>query len=42
MRKGISRVPEDRERHGLVLMQSILKNISLPNLDKICIFHANK
>lgn len=33
MRAGISLVPEDRKRHGLVLMQSILKNISLPNLD---------
>lgn len=31
---GISLVPEDRKRHGLVLMQSILKNISLANLDQ--------
>ncbi len=38
MRKGISLVPEDRKRHGLVLMQSILKNISLPNLDRFSSF----
>jgi len=34
MRHGISLVPEDRKRQGLVLIQTILKNISLPNLDK--------
>lgn len=34
MHEGISLVPEDRKTHGLVLMQSILKNISLPNLDQ--------
>ena len=38
MEKGISLVPEDRKRHGLVLIQSILKNISLPNLDKFASF----
>ena len=38
MRKGISLVPEDRKRHGLVLIQSILKNISLPNLDRFASF----
>lgn len=38
MEYGISLVPEDRKRHGLVLMQSILKNISLPNLDKFSSF----
>ncbi|MBN2304391.1 MAG: ATP-binding cassette domain-containing protein [Anaerolineae bacterium] len=32
MLSGISLVPEDRKRHGLVLMQSVLKNISLANL----------
>ncbi len=32
--KGISLVPEDRKTHGLVLMQTILKNISLPNLNR--------
>jgi D-xylose transport system ATP-binding protein len=32
--QGISLVPEDRKRHGLVLMQSVLKNISLANLDQ--------
>ena len=34
MAKGISLVPEDRKRLGLVLIQTILKNISLPNLDR--------
>jgi D-xylose transport system ATP-binding protein len=34
MLAGVSLVPEDRKRHGLVLMQSVLKNISLPNLDQ--------
>jgi len=32
MKYGISLVPEDRKRHGLVLIQSILRNISLANL----------
>jgi D-xylose transport system ATP-binding protein len=31
---GISLVPEDRKLLGLVLNQSILKNISLPNMDQ--------
>jgi len=34
MQEGLSLVPEDRKRHGLVLIQSVLKNISLPNLDQ--------
>lgn len=34
MTQGISLVPEDRKQHGLVLIQSILKNISLANLDQ--------
>ncbi len=38
MQQGISLVPEDRKRHGLVLMQSILKNISLANLDRFASF----
>ncbi len=38
MQHGISLVPEDRKRHGLVLMQTILKNISLPNLDRYASF----
>jgi D-xylose transport system ATP-binding protein len=38
MEHGISLVPEDRKRHGLVLIQSILKNISLPNLDRFAGF----
>ncbi len=32
MNRGINLVPEDRKLQGLVLMQSILKNISLPNM----------
>ena len=31
---GLSLVPEDRKKMGLVLIQSILRNISLPNLDQ--------
>ena len=38
MRCGISLVPEDRKRLGLVVEQSILKNISLPNLDRFAGF----
>lgn len=34
MNCGISLVPEDRKLQGLILMQSILKNISLPNLEQ--------
>jgi D-xylose transport system ATP-binding protein len=34
MQHGISLVPEDRKRHGLVMLQSILRNISLATLDK--------
>jgi D-xylose transport system ATP-binding protein len=34
MRQGISLVPEDRKRHGLVLIQSILRNISLATLSR--------
>jgi D-xylose transport system ATP-binding protein len=34
MMNGIGLVPEDRKRHGLVLIQSVLKNISLANLDQ--------
>ncbi len=33
MELGISLVPEDRKNMGLILDQSILKNISLPNMD---------
>lgn len=35
---GLSLVPEDRKGMGLVLIQSILKNISLPNLDQFSNF----
>ena len=38
MMSGISLVPEDRKLHGLVLMQSILRNISLANLDQFATF----
>ncbi len=38
MINGISLVPEDRKQLGLVLMQSILENISLPNLDRFSSF----
>jgi D-xylose transport system ATP-binding protein len=38
MSKGISLVPEDRKRHGLVSIQSILRNISLANLDHFASF----
>jgi D-xylose transport system ATP-binding protein len=34
MGHGISLVPEDRKQMGLVQEQSLLKNISLPNLDQ--------
>jgi D-xylose transport system ATP-binding protein len=34
MRHGISLVPEDRKRMGLVLRQTILTNMSLPNLER--------
>ncbi|MFH1524526.1 MAG: ATP-binding cassette domain-containing protein [Chloroflexota bacterium] len=35
---GLSLVPEDRKKMGLVLIQTILKNISLPNLDQFSKF----
>ena len=35
---GLSLVPEDRKGEGLVLIQSILRNISLPNLDRFAGF----
>ena len=38
MAHGISLVPEDRKGQGLVLIQTILKNISLPNLDRFSSF----
>lgn len=38
MKAGISLVPEDRKRHGLVLIQTILKNVSLPNLERFASF----
>ncbi len=38
IRYGISLVPEDRKGQGLVLIQSVLRNISLPNLDQFAGF----
>jgi D-xylose transport system ATP-binding protein len=38
MQQGISLVPEDRKQQGLVPKDSILKNISLPNLDQFASF----
>jgi len=38
MINGISLVPEDRKQLGLVLMQSILEIITLPNLDRFSSF----
>ncbi len=38
MKQGISLIPEDRKRQGLVLGQSILKNISLANMDRFAGF----
>jgi D-xylose transport system ATP-binding protein len=38
MARGISLVPEDRKRLGLVLIQTILQNISLPNLRRFARF----
>jgi D-xylose transport system ATP-binding protein len=35
---GLSLVPEDRKKMGLVLIQTILRNISLPNLDQFVTF----
>lgn len=38
MQHGISLVPEDRKGQGLILIQTILKNVSLPNLDSFSSF----
>lgn len=38
MKHGISLIPEDRKKQGLVLGQSILKNISLANMDRFAGF----
>jgi D-xylose transport system ATP-binding protein len=38
MHSGVSLVPEDRKRLGLVAGQSILKNIALPNLEQFAGF----
>ena len=40
MTNGISLVPEDRKKMGLVVEQSILENISLPNLDMFASFFS--
>jgi D-xylose transport system ATP-binding protein len=38
--QGISLVPEDRKGQGLILIQSILKNVSLPNLNQFASFFS--
>jgi D-xylose transport system ATP-binding protein len=38
MKNGISLVPEDRKQLGLVLRQSVFKNVSLPNLNQFAGF----
>ncbi len=35
MRAGLGLIPEDRKRHGLVLMMNARENISLPTLDAV-------
>ena len=42
MLAGISLVPEDRKQFGLVLMQSVLKNISLANLDQFSTWYPHR
>jgi D-xylose transport system ATP-binding protein len=37
---GLSLVPEDRKKMGLVLIQNIFRNISLPNLDQFSKFFS--
>src|SRR5262245_51607857 len=34
---GLLLVPEDRRRHGLVLEESILRNLALPNFDRLAV-----
>ena len=36
--KGLSLVPEDRKEHGLILIQSVRRNLSLPNLSQFSSF----
>lgn len=38
MKHGISLVPEDRKKQGLILDQSILENIALPNMEMFSSF----
>ncbi|MAT97436.1 MAG: D-xylose ABC transporter ATP-binding protein [Anaerolineaceae bacterium] len=40
IKHGISLVPEDRKKLGLVLIKSILENISLPNLNQFARFFS--
>src|SRR5690606_28172588 len=35
VRAGLALVPEDRKEDGLILMQSVRENITLPNLDTL-------
>ncbi len=38
IQKGLSLVPEDRKGHGLILIESVRRNISLPNLRQFSSF----
>ena len=38
MRLGIGFVPEDRQRQGVILSMSIAKNITMPQLQRLCRF----
>jgi D-xylose transport system ATP-binding protein len=38
IQKGLSLVPEDRKGYGLILIQSVRRNISLPNLSQFSSF----
>jgi len=35
LRLGVLLVPEDRRRHGLILADTVSRNVSLPNLDRL-------
>lgn len=35
MKLGLGLIPEDRKRHGLVLMMNARENVSLPTIDKV-------
>ncbi len=35
VKNGLALVPESRQQHGLILIQSVERNIALPNLDRL-------